>query len=645
MGKVGEQLSDVVENIGSFLKKIGLVRDIYVANDEGEYSLAKNEDMSRIIDEISRLKRSLERLSRSVGRTERGTIDEINTYLDGMLKETQEGNIDITNITTILNATMQAIKNKTTINIETPSPKGRGGDMGVVSVKQQGEKKNIGGVIVSRNDTELKENIGGDYANVKPVLDIVKNALKQILNLSHINQSSKAEITGEINKIISNNMATLAENCQRSAEGLPNPTKITKVRKANSFAGIYKVIIAGLTAAVLLSGLGKKNDFQIAINDDAHAKVEILGNIDGAKESILNSIGEAYVAFEGAGGEAQTVGNEDVLEKYGIGSGNDDPELIAREEKLYNIQQLENYEKTIENIKSQFTAIKDPTNKDWLEFQIKLNSIYEQMQVLNVQVEDKANKYLDLWNTLNEEHIALQSMPQSSIDAHNKEIELNEESIEKNNEQINEIQDGIDKTNERIMFYNMLKQLPNIEEVKNIEDVSETLNDFLNGDIAKNVGEDNIKEFLKTANLNLFSAYTKYNHDNNDFLEVYRLMDNTYNEYVEEYCNGDSNQVNENQYTQYFTKSLKYMDKLGEQGPVNTLKAMLEQNNINENFYKEYGHTSTTAKKDIGVWDSIGRFIKTLFNGQRRGDYENLIKKLELERESVNIGGNGNTAR
>ena len=29
MGKVGEQLSDVVENIGSFLKKIGLVRDIY----------------------------------------------------------------------------------------------------------------------------------------------------------------------------------------------------------------------------------------------------------------------------------------------------------------------------------------------------------------------------------------------------------------------------------------------------------------------------------------------------------------------------------------------------------------------------------------------------------------------------------------
>ena len=177
MGKVGEQLSDVVENIGSFLKKIGLVRDIYVANDEGEYSLAKNEDMSRIIDEISRLKRSLERLSRSVGRTERGTIDEINTYLDGMLKETQEGNIDITNITTILNATMQAIKNKTTINIETPSPKGRGGDMGVVSVKQQGEKRNIGGVIVSRNDTELKENIGGDYANVKPVLDIVKNAL------------------------------------------------------------------------------------------------------------------------------------------------------------------------------------------------------------------------------------------------------------------------------------------------------------------------------------------------------------------------------------------------------------------------------------------------------------------------------------
>lgn len=645
MGKVGEQLSDVVENIGSFLKKIGLVRDIYVANDEGEYSLAKNEDMSRIIDEISRLKRSLERLSRSVGRTERGTIDEINTYLDGMLKETQEGNIDITNITTILNATMQAIKNKTTINIETPSPKGRGGDMGVVSVKKQGGKRNIGGVIVSRNDTKLKENIGGNYANVKHVLDIVKNALKQILNLSHINQSSKAEITGKINEIISNNMATLAKNCQRSAENLPNPTKITNVRKANSFAGIYKVIIAGLTAAVLLSGLGKKNDFQIAINDDAHAKVEILGNIDGAKESILNSIGEAYVAFEGAGGEAQTVGNEDVLEKYGIGSGNDDPELIAREEKLYNIQQLENYEKTIENIKSQFTAIKDPTNKDWLEFQIKLNSIYEQMQVLNVQVEDKANKYLDLWNTLNEEHIALQSMPQSSIDAHNKEIELNEESIEKNNEQINEIQDGIDKTNERIMFYNMLKQLPNIEEVKNIEDVSETLNDFLNGDIAKNVGEDNIKEFLKTANLNLFSAYTKYNHDNNDFLEVYRLMDNTYNEYVEEYCNGDSNQVNENQYTQYFTKSLKYMDKLGEQGPVNTLKAMLEQNNINENFYKEYGHTSTTAKKDIGVWDSIGRFIKTLFNGQRRGDYENLIKKLELERESVNIGGNGNTAR
>ena len=205
MGKVGEQLSDVVENIGSFLKKIGLVRDIYVANDEGEYSLAKNEDMSRIIDEISRLKRSLERLSRSVGRTERGTIDEINTYLDGMLKETQEGNIDITNITTILNATMQAIKNKTTINIETPSPKGRGGDMGVVSVKKQGGKRNIGGVIVSRNDTELKENIGGNYANVEHVLDIVKNALKQILNLSHINQSSKAEITEKINEIISNN--------------------------------------------------------------------------------------------------------------------------------------------------------------------------------------------------------------------------------------------------------------------------------------------------------------------------------------------------------------------------------------------------------------------------------------------------------
>ena len=81
----------------------------------------------------------------------------------------------------------------------------------------------------------------------------------------------------------------------------------------------------------------------------------------------------------------------------------------------------------------------------------------------------------------------------------------------------------------------------------------------------------------------------------NQYKEMYTQLDNnslnTYNEYVEEYCNGDSNQVNENQYTQYFTKSLKYMDKLGEQGPVNTLKAMLEQNNINENFYKEFVKT------------------------------------------------------
>ena len=117
---------------------------------------------------------------------------------------------------------------------------------------------------------------------------------------------------------------------------------------------------------------------------------------------------------------------------------------------------------------------------------------------------------------------------------------------------------------------------------------------------------------------------------------MYKLMENTYREYVKEYCDGDNKQVQEEQYVQYFEKALGFTDKIGETGVIDTFKAMLEQNDINNNFYGEYGYKEVTEEKDTGAWSDIKRSIKTLFNGQRRGEYKDTIDTIKDMQNEIN---------
>ena len=147
MGKAEELLSNVVKKVEQVSKKIGLISDVYVENKKGEYSLVNQEVMAEIQNVISELKTTIEGLSSSVKTTERKTIGQINEYLDKILVDAQNNNLDINNIKIILAGAMKSIEEETTqISIETPTSKGRGG---ASPQAQRCRYKQLGATVVS----------------------------------------------------------------------------------------------------------------------------------------------------------------------------------------------------------------------------------------------------------------------------------------------------------------------------------------------------------------------------------------------------------------------------------------------------------------------------------------------------------------
>lgn len=639
MNKAEKLVSNIMSKMQSLAKKLNLVSDVYKEDKKGEYSLVNKEIIEEIKSAISEMKKTINELTSEAKGTKIETINEINTYLDNIIINAEE--LDIDAVKTILLGTVKSIKKETTqVEIGTPTEGKRGGKMGTIATKEQGkigEQKNVGGVIVSKDDESTAQNIGGEYTKLDEVIERIEIAMEQIADLSKSKEvTSKDEIKEKVDEIVEENMDKLIENCEKSAEDLQDVTKVKNVKKQKSFEGLYKVAAVGLTIALLFSGVGKKDDFKVAIPDNIDSyQVEIMSDIELQEESILDSIENSYTSKESAGSEAEEVGDKEVLEDFEINSYNGGAEVAARNEKIDNIEVLKNYKKTIENINNEYSNIESPTNSQWLDYQIKLNNTYKEMMAFNIQVEEKTNEYLDTWNALNEEHISRNVMSKNAVEAHNTEISLNDDSIARNEEQIADIQSNIEETTKKIEFYEQLKKIPNIEDVKNIEDVSESLNRFMQTDIAKKMSTDELMEFMKGTDLNLFSAYTKINvNDSKDFFEGYKLMENTYKEYVDEYCDGDNTQVQEEMYAQYFEKAVGFTDKVGETGFIDTYKAMLQQNNINNNFYEEYGHKDVVEEKKTDGWSGIKRSIKTLFDGQRKGEYKDTIEEIsEMQKE------------
>ena len=623
-----QMISKFVSRLDNLAQELGLVSDVYVEDKNGEYSLVDSEIIANIENIIKNMREDLRTLENEITDESKETVSRLSKYLEQFINNTRKNSVDVKNIVTILKGTREAIKNETKkINIGELRHKKRGGDIATVSTQEEAQiksKKNIGGVIVAKKG-EIRKYISGEYTKVDEVLKKITIAIEQISKMSNTPKTpSKHAIKNEVSSIVRANLDRLKRRCLDCSQNLPDSIGVKNVKKQKSYAGLYKVAAVGLSLALLFSGIGKKSDFRIAIQDDmVPYQIELMDDIINENNNVLDTIEGVYHAMDSAGKEAEVIGD------YSTINLTDGPEVEARKEKLKSTEDLKSYMGIITNNIRAYNEIKNPTNVQWINCQKALNEMYIILMEYNNELGEDNIYYLKLWNDFNSQHIAMGDMTQNGNNAHLDEIVLNNDQVMVYEENGIVRAGKIAETESKIAFYNKLMELPNIEGVKNIEDISESLYRFMQTDIAKSIGEEKLFEFLKTADLNLFGAYTKLNIENaQEFLPGYKLMENTYGEYITQYCEGDNKRVNEIEYVQYFIKALDFTDKIGETGFFTTFQAMLEQNDINRNFYNEYGRFYGTYERDEarnGFWNEITAYCKTLLNRERRGKYKETI--------------------
>lgn len=153
--------------------------------------------------------------------------------------------------------------------------------------------------------------------------------------------------------------------------------------------------------------------------------------------------------------------------------------------------------------------------------------------------------------------------------------------------------------------------------------------------MAKEITEGKgLLEYIERENLdlNLFAAYTKIDFASispEEFVEGYKLLQNTYYQYLEEYCQGDNTQVDEGKYANYFKNALQFEEKIGESGFISTIQALIQQNHLNGRYYEEYGKDMTKTQVENDFMKRLMDSVMTMFDGQRREEYNTTIEGIE----------------
>ena len=606
---------------------------------DGEYSLVDSDKLREISGVVDELRTAILKIAREVDITKKETLDGIDKFFDILKNELKD--LDIDEIIKMIENLQKIVDESDKIHIDTPqvNAKGTGGKIGTTTYNGE----NVGGVIVKKDDTR---DIEGEYVDKEPIDEGIKHILEELAKLTNdISNKEKAEeIRKQISEFVGKNFDELAEKCQESAKDLPEVAEVTKVTKKRSFDGLKRVAIVALSIATIASFISKSQDYSIAIEAQDPSAITLETDIETTAEDVIRDIQEKYQAGINAGHEAEVNDQraqevKDAKEELGM-DDTKGPEVASREGKLESTQQLDSIRNQVNEIKTKFNAIQNPTNAQKLDYSIQLHEQLNKLLDLGIEVNEQTIKNLDLWEILNNLHIDSGSIGPNAIRDHIEENEANEKREQEILDKNETNKENIENNNKKIEFLKALKGVDTLEDIKNIDEAVETIWTFMQSDLGKEIGQDEIIKLASDTHVNLLSEYIK-NAGNiqtkEEFLAKYLVVENTFDEYFITYANMDETKVDESTYVPYTLTALEqYEQKIGNPDEFK-ISGQFEQNELNRNYYNQYGKKVAQNDVKTGRFSRLVEGIKTFLNSRRRGEYRDLIETLkEISKQQEN---------
>lgn len=495
-----------------------------------------------------------------------------------------------------------------------------GGLHATVSDPSIGKKR--GGIIKATND---ENDYTGEYVKIKKVIEILEPLTERIQET----QEEKKENIPEISEIVAENMAKSGKKAIEKNKGLNGVRVTQKTFLRKRTAAILLALGVTATAAVGLLRGTNVNISGAHGNGMANTRVEEL--IENAQEKYENVYRQLGIDYQ-----------EQLEEKSTLGEFLGDPALEAEEKRIeYQVigDKFIQKEKSIINSSGDVSLLSPQDSADYYlaQYDLLLNQYEKTVRTYDedsniIQGIIEANqKHLDISDGTKEpqpgQEGLVDSLDAKDISRHESQNELAEKNQEKNINSIKKVKEEINDVNQRMRFISLMKQMDSFEEITqgNFENVFESLYQMYKG----HADEISIEDFIKSINdnkynLNVLAEYAKEELDELSFEESlarFGLIDNSYKVYLEEY-GLDENNVDISSYTQFANQYIADNPEIGKEGNFfDTLKGEFSQNDMNSGFYSQ---RQEGGEKE-GVIKSIFRNIKTIFEGQRREEYERAV--------------------
>ena len=538
MGKLRESINNVLENIEKYFSE---KETVYVESKDGKYAIVDDSYLQELQSSLNDLKSLLV--------SQEYKDDKMCQQIISEIEGINVNDLSTEQIEQLARVTRKTIQKLPQIDISTFSENSRGGFYATVKAKNDKAEKNLGAVVASKKD-EHRSELSGEYTKEDDVLECFDGFVKGVKEIKvskGINDKKSAE--ENTRRIIQENKSELSEIIKKSSETEKTLQSTKKLKKKTIHKGAYKAAIAGLSLALVIS-MANKRGTEVVISRTEAENFSISETIENEKDALTSIIGDNYINEIGANQEGQTIGEKNVQE----------PEVEARNNRIENMNSVQEIEQESQEIEEQYSKIENPTNKQWIDYQLQNFEVYGKYLELHQDVAEKTDSYINEWNEFNTKHIETGSLSARAESEHRAEIEYNLSESDKVNKDIIGVKENLEKNSDRIEFFSRLANIENIESVKNIQQVAESLYKFSKSDIGQKMGNDKLFEAIERTSPDLFANFSNQDikvENYEEFMESYLKIELAYNTYIEQYCNGDNSKIDENLYVQYMRSTIR----------------------------------------------------------------------------------------
>lgn len=538
MGKLRESISNVLKNIEKYFSE---KETVYVESKDGKYAIVDDSYLQELQSSLNDLKSLLV--------SQEYKDDKMCQQIISEIEGINVNDLSTEQIEQLARVTRKTIQKLPQIDISTFLENSRGGFYATVKAKNDKAEKNLGAVVASKKD-EHRSELSGEYTKEDDVLECFDGFVKGVKEIKvskGINDKKSAE--ENTRRIIQENKSELSEIIKKSSETEKTLQSPKKLKKKTIHKGAYKAAIVGLSLALVIS-MANKRGTEVVISRTEAENFSISETIENEKDALTSIIGDNYINEIGANQEGQTIGEKNVQE----------PEVEARNNRIENMNSVQEIEQESQEIEEQYSKIENPTNKQWIDYQLQNFEVYGKYLELHQDVAEKTDSYINEWNEFNTKHIETGSLSARAEFEHRAEIEYNLSESDKVNKDIIGVKESQEKNSDRIEFFSRFANLENIESIKNIQQVAESLYKFSKSDIGQKMENDKLFEAIERTSPDLFANFSNQDikvENYEEFMESYLKIELAYNTYVEQYCHGDSSKIDENLYVQYMRSTIR----------------------------------------------------------------------------------------